>query len=285
QADVDKSVKVETDRATAAEKGLDGRVTKTESGITQLAGEVAQKVSTSDFKADQTRQDTALNNEVTRAKAAETAVDTKVMAVKGDVVKAQSAADGAQKSADTNSKLIAKKVDQSKYDSEQAAQDKEINDRVKTSVFTADQQRQDKALATGLSQKVDTTTFTQRSAVVDGKIASHETRITSNTKQLANHEQRITKLEQNGQRISKNERDIKEVRKQVKAVGAMASASANLHYNRAENGYAVAVGEYDGSTAIAGGLQFNTSANTAVTVQASYDGEAAGASVAFHGSW
>ncbi|WP_407933100.1 YadA-like family protein [Herbiconiux daphne] len=50
-------------------------------------------------------------------------------------------------------------------------------------------------------------------------------------------------------------------------------------------GYAVAVGEYDGATAIAGGLQFNTSTNTAITVQASYDGEAAGASVGFHGSW
>lgn len=37
--------------------------------------------------------------------------------------------------------------------------------------------------------------------------------------------------------------------------------------------------------AIAGGMQFNISANTAATVQVSYDGEGAGASVGFHGSW
>lgn len=85
--------------------------------------------------------------------------------------------------------------------------------------------------------------------------------------------------------MDKVESDVKDVKRQVKAIGATATAAANLHYNRSESGYAVAVGEYEGATAVAGGMQFNISANTAATVQVSYDGEGAGASVGFHGSW
>ncbi|VTR17854.1 Uncharacterised protein [Serratia fonticola] len=46
----------------------------------------------------------------------------------------------------------------------------------------------------------------------------------------------------------------------------MAQAVSSLHYNRNESGYAVAAGEYDSEASIAGGMQFRTSQDSAVTV-------------------
>ncbi|POT56094.1 hypothetical protein C3432_19135 [Citrobacter amalonaticus] len=81
---------------------------------------------------------------------------------------------------------------------------------------------------------------------------------------------------------AKNEQDIAELKRDVRNLGASAQASANLHYNANQSGYAVAVGQYESSTAIAGGMQFQANAHSAVTVQASYDGTAAGGSLGFH---
>ena len=106
-------------------------------------------------------------------------------------------------------------------------------------------------------------------------INNHATAIDRNSAAIAN----------NSKRIDRNSKDIAANRKAIKQVGAMAAASANLHYNVNHNGYAVAAGEYNGATAIAGGVQFQTGEHTAVTLQASYDGEAVGASVGFHGDF
>lgn len=105
---------------------------------------------------------------------------------------------------------------------------------------------------------------------------------TATRSQVRSNTTRINKVES---ATKQNTSDIAENRKTIKRVGAMSQASSNLHYNRSENGYAVAVGEYAGQAAIAGGMQFNTSNNSAITVQASYDGEDAGASVGFHSNW
>ncbi len=71
----------------------------------------------------------------------------------------------------------------------------------------------------------------------------------------------------------------------IKRLGASSQATANLHYNANHNGYAISVGAYDGETALAGGLQFQTGKHTALTVQTSYDAEALGGSVGLHGDW
>lgn len=105
---------------------------------------------------------------------------------------------------------------------------------------------------------------------------------TATRSQVRSNTARLNKVESATQQ---NSSDIAENRKNIKRVGAMTQASSNLHYNRNENGYALAVGEYAGQEAIAGGMQFNTSGNSAITVQASYDGEDAGASLGFHSNW
>lgn len=115
-----------------------------------------------------------------------------------------------------------------------------------------------------------------------GEIISHSRAIAANR---AGIERNSAAIEHNSQRIDRNSKDIAANRKAIKRVGAMAQAASNLHYNVNHNGYAVSVGEYQGNTAIAGGVQFQTGAHTAVTLQASYDGEAVGASVGFHGDF
>ena len=81
------------------------------------------------------------------------------------------------------------------------------------------------------------------------------------------------------------QKQITSNKRAIKRLGASSQATANLHYNANRNGYAVAVGEYNGETALAGGIQFNSGKHTAVTVQGSYDAEAFGGSVGLHGDW
>ncbi|MFN3067748.1 hypothetical protein ACKWMY_06465 [Serratia sp. J2] len=92
-------------------------------------------------------------------------------------------------------------------------------------------------------------------------------------------------INQNSHDIAANRKDIDENTKDIKRVGAMAQAVSSLHYNRNESGYAVAAGEYDGEVSIAGGMQFSTSQDSAVTMQVSWDGNATGAGVGFHSNF
>ncbi len=92
-------------------------------------------------------------------------------------------------------------------------------------------------------------------------------------------------INQNSHDIAANREDIDENTKDIKRVGAMAQAVSSLHYNRNESGYAVAAGEYDGEASIAGGMQFSTSQDSAVTMQVSWDGNATGAGVGFHSNF
>ncbi len=92
-------------------------------------------------------------------------------------------------------------------------------------------------------------------------------------------------INQNSHDIAANRKDIDENTKDIKRVGAMAQAVSSLHYNRNESGYAVAAGEYDGEASIAGGMQFSTSQDSAVTMQVSWDGNATSAGVGFHSNF
>ncbi|WP_347254743.1 YadA C-terminal domain-containing protein [Leminorella grimontii] len=92
-------------------------------------------------------------------------------------------------------------------------------------------------------------------------------------------------IEQDGQQIDQNHRDIDQNRQKIKKVGAMAQAIAGLHYDANNSGLAVAVGEYDGASSVAGGAQFRTTYRSAATVSVSWDGDAAGANVGWHMSF
>jgi len=81
------------------------------------------------------------------------------------------------------------------------------------------------------------------------------------------------------------QKQITDNKRAIKRLGASSQATGNLHYNANRNGYALAVGEYNGETALAGGVQFTSGKHTAVTVQTSYDAEAFGGSVGLHGDW
>ncbi|MCW3479822.1 YadA C-terminal domain-containing protein [Neisseriaceae bacterium JH1-16] len=147
------------------------------------------------------------------------------------------------------------------------------HDQAALEAFNRDRTASQHAEPTHLDDSHETPVYQMN--VMYSDLLNHGSRISSNT----------ARIDRNEQRIRRNEQDIQDMQTSVKRIGALAVASANLHYNRAENGYAVAVGEYAGSTAVAGGLQFNTSSNTAIDVQASYDGDDVGASVGFHGSY
>ncbi|WJN64028.1 hypothetical protein Erwinia_phage_Fougasse_00065 [Erwinia phage Fougasse] len=92
-------------------------------------------------------------------------------------------------------------------------------------------------------------------------------------------------IESNHRAIESNRRQIETNRRDIRRVGATAVASANLHYDASNSGFAVSIGEYRGETAIAGGLQYGITEHSAATVQVSYDGTGTGASVGFHSSF
>ncbi|CAM4301378.1 YadA-like family protein [Serratia silvae] len=119
--------------------------------------------------------------------------------------------------------------------------------------------------------------------------AAQGTYIQQNSANVALNRARIASnsaaINQNSRDIAANRKDIDENSKDIKRVGAMAQAVSSLHYNRNESGYAVAAGEYDSEASIAGGMQFRTSQDSAVTVQVSWDGNATGAGVGFHSNF
>ena len=137
------------------------------------------------------------------------------------------------------------------------------------------------------------TTLTVNAWTVDTaartQISRNNTAIYNNTTNIYQNRSAISAnrsaIAANKQRIDQNSKDIHENRKTINQVGAMSQATSNLHYAGHQSGYAVAVGEYDNETAVAGGLNFGLTAKTSVSVQVSYDGNATGGSVGLSGSW
>lgn len=107
--------------------------------------------------------------------------------------------------------------------------------------------------------------------------------------QIRDSERRIgaanSGVQANHNAINANRHEIETNRRDIKRVGAAAISAANLHYNDSESGYAVAIGNYRGETAIAGGIQFHVHNRTAATAQVSYDGSGTGVSVGLHSSF
>ncbi|MCS5736720.1 YadA C-terminal domain-containing protein, partial [Herbiconiux daphne] len=132
--------------------------------------------------------------------------------------------------------------------------------------------------ATGSNGKDGVTT------VITKTVVDNETRAT-----VLSHSRAINRnsaaIERNSKAIERNTKQIAANTKAIKQVGAMAQATSNLHYNASNSGYAMAVGEYKGAVAFAGGVQKQINEHTAVTVQVSYDGDSVGASVGIHGDF
>ncbi len=145
----------------------------------------------------------------------------------------------------------------------------------------------------GTNGKNSATTLTVNAWTVDTaartQISRNNTAIYNNTTNIYQNRSAISAnrsaIAANKQRIDQNSKDIHENRKTINQVGAMSQATSNLHYAGHQSGYAVAVGEYDNETAVAGGLNFGLTAKTSVSVQVSYDGNATGGSVGLSGSW
>ena len=145
----------------------------------------------------------------------------------------------------------------------------------------------------GSNGKNSATTLTVNAWTVDTaartQISRNNTAIYNNTTNMYQNRSAISAnrsaIAANKQRIEQNSKDIHENRKTINQVGAMSQATSNLHYAGHQSGYAVAVGEYDNETAVAGGLNFGLTAKTSVSVQVSYDGNATGGSVGLSGSW
>lgn len=71
----------------------------------------------------------------------------------------------------------------------------------------------------------------------------------------------------------------------INRVGSLSMASSSLHFNNNHSGYAMALGQYRDSVAIAGGLQFNITEHSAATIQATYDGQDVAVGAGVHGDF
>lgn len=153
-----------------------------------------------------------------------------------------------------------------------------------TSIATA-QQTEAKhftALQTAVSQKVDTSTFTQRSTVVDQRFADAQQRIDEQkaeqqktNKTLANHEGRIQKLEANtNQNFKDLDKKIDANRKNASRGIAGANALAGLPQLDHEQTFAVAAaaGGYDGEQAMAVGFSAHPFESKQVVMKAGVTG-------------
>ncbi|ECD4709320.1 hypothetical protein E1C95_22680 [Salmonella enterica subsp. enterica serovar Bonariensis] len=146
---------------------------------------------------------------------------------------------------------------------------------------TADRQAAATGLQAQVDHKVDTTTFTQRSAVVDTRFADTQQRIDDNKAQqskvnkavadtLDNHEGRITTLEnQNNKQFANLKNEIQRNEKKANAGTSTALAATGIPQVMADQNFALgaAVGGYEGESAVAVG--FSARVTHSVVVKAS----------------
>ncbi|MBX8459411.1 YadA-like family protein [Enterobacter sp. RIT637] len=156
------------------------------------------------------------------------------------------------------------------------------------------------ALQTEVKQKVDTSVFQQRSAVVDQRFADTDARIhqqkieqdktnqkvAANSKQLANHEVRITDLEANNKsNFNKLEAQQNKDRKEFRAGVAGAVALTQIPQVQADQSgnFGMAVGTFNGENAVAAGVSTRVTKSVTVKSGLSWDTQGnvgAGAGVA-----
>lgn len=248
----------------------------------ELDAGLATKVNATDFVADQARQDTAITESNTKSDAALAGVVGNGVAI-------------------TNESNERKAAD--------ADLQNQVNDRVTTSTFTADQQRQDSALAAetstrstqfntlsaGVKQAQDTGAYAQSRA--DAAYAHSEAnrqaldatnkRVAQNTADIANHEQRIQTLEgQTNSKFADLNKQIDDNRKRASAGIAGVAAMANIPQVLEHQTFAIGAGagNTDGESALAVGFSARASQNTVVKASVSNDTQhnfVVGAGVAF----
>ncbi|MEG5932471.1 YadA-like family protein [Enterobacter hormaechei] len=144
------------------------------------------------------------------------------------------------------------------------------------------------ALQTQVAQKVDTSVFKQRSAVVDQRFADTDARIhqqkleqdktnkkvAANSQQLANHEARIQDLESNNQtNFNKLQNQQNKDRKEFRAGVAGAIALTQIPQVQANQAgsFGMAVGTFNGENAIAAGVSSRVTDSVTVKSGLSWD--------------
>ncbi|MCX8980099.1 YadA-like family protein [Citrobacter portucalensis] len=263
------------------------------------------KVDNSAFHADQQRQDGLLQQEVTDRTNADdqlrTAINTKADA--GQVAANKLAIDKEVKDEATHYQTLttglSTKVDQVKQDGVDSKQDHGISEAIQdasdaqktadtnTGNITTNSDHIDtvekteakhfNTLTSGLSQKVESSTFSQRSAVVDQRLADAKAEraatnatVARHTSELANHEQRISELEKNtNANFSDLKKEVDSNRHRASAAISGVAAMANIPQVIESQTFNVGagVGTTDGESAVAVG--FSARATEHVVVKAS----------------
>ncbi|XAG95384.1 hypothetical protein MIF8_93 [Erwinia phage MIF8] len=206
-----------------------------------------QKLDKSVFTADQARQDKALADSVKSQAQRDANQDEHINAVQSAAQIANDRASNLEVRADGLSDSIKEtnaQVEVTDQRSQNNAvridgveqvndkQDKLIASKVDTSVFKADQQRQDEALSQETSDRISGDAYAnsridQTNAYIEANrqasVATNK-RVAAHTKQLANHEQRLGKLESGLNSTNKEVQDNKQkADAAVSAVAAMAN--------------------------------------------------------------
>lgn len=153
-------------------------------------------------------------------------------------------------------------------------QDKLISQKVDTTTFKDDQERQDTVIATKASKKeLVSETATRKSADAklssridsnDATLVQHDQRITSNTQRIGSVESRVSNLEQStNKRFSDMDKRIGENRKVASAGIAGAGAMANIPQVSQNSTFSVGagVGGYDSEQAVAVGFSARVNNN------------------------
>lgn len=151
--------------------------------------------------------------------------------------------------------------------------------KVDTSTFIADQKRQDNLIA----NKVDNSTFQQRAADLDLRIAENRAAqqktnqvVAGHSAQLANHEQRITSLEQQTNANFKDLRSqIDDNKREANAgiAGVAAIATIPQVTDKQDFSIGAGVGARDGESALAVGFSGRITPNVVTKVAVSTDSQ------------
>lgn len=257
------------------------------------------KVDNSTFTTDQQRQDGALQQEVTDRTNADTQlsnkIDTKADAIQVATNK-KAIEDEVQLEATHYQTLSTTKVDQATQTGVDSKQDHGISEAIQDATDaqkTADnnsdhidtvektEAKHFTTLTSGLSQKVETSTFSQRSAAVDKYLADAKAEraatnatVARHTSELANHEQRISELEKNTNASFSNlKHEVESNRRRASAAISGVAAMANIPQVIESQTFNVGagVGTTDGETAVAVGFSARASEHVVVKASVSND--------------
>lgn len=302
----DALIKTADDKSTAALQGVASNgaaiytlQTQSKTFVTkpELSAGLAGKVDSVDFMKDQVRQDKALDSEATARADADAALSKRTDGVDK---KADSALNGVSQ---TNARLTTESNERRTADvREEAARVKgdqdlqaQVDDRVTTRDFVADQQRQDTAARVSeqkqqnefarvdarINTKVDDNVFQQRAANLDAAIAAQREQqrktnatVAQHSETLANHEQRITTLEQNTNarfgnlknQIDQNKREANAGIAGVAAIATIPQVTDNQNFS-----IGAGVGARDGESALAVGFSGRVTQNVVTKVAVSTD--------------